>query len=64
MLKNKYSIVSMPAVGKHYVIRTAFDSDNIGTLLNLNGLKTVASLTAITDTYEEAETVYNNLKGE
>lgn len=64
MLESKYCILSIPLINKHYVLRTSFEVDDLECILNINGMKANASLTAIADSYDEAVIIYNNLKGE
>lgn len=64
MLESKYCIISVPIINKHYVVRTSFEANDLECILSINGMKANASLVAIADSYEEAEKIYNNLKGE
>lgn len=61
MLSDKFCILSFPSKGKHYVLRTADTDDSI--ILNIDGVTIGASLTSINDSYDEANKVFNNLKG-
>lgn len=61
MLSDKYCILSFPNKGKHYVLRTAESNEEI--LLKVDGVEINSSLVSIVDSYDEATTTYNNLKG-
>jgi hypothetical protein len=61
MLSDKYCILSFPNKGKHYVLRSAESNEEI--LLKVDGVEINSSLVSIVDSYDEATTIYNNLKG-
>jgi hypothetical protein len=62
MLKDKYCIMSFPELQKHYVLRVA-DNETCDIVIDICGLKLTASMNSITDSYDEAVVVYNNIKG-
>lgn len=61
MLEAKYCVLSFPHLNKHYVLRVA-DEITEDVIMDICGMKLTASMTSITDSFDEALTVYNNLK--
>ena len=62
MLNDMYCILSFPVKEKHYVLRTSKSERDI--LLRVDEFCINSSIISITDSYEEAVKVYNNIKGE
>lgn len=61
MLKDKYCILSFPNKDKHYVLRTSESGEDI--LLKVGNVAINTSIVSINDSYNEASSVFTNLKG-